>query len=268
MLTFIDTHAHLYVKAFDSDREAIMKRASDAGIRTILLPNIDEESIEAMMDVVKRFPQCIPMMGLHPCSVTEKVHEQLKLIREWLQRENFCAVGEIGVDLYWDKTTLGVQEIAFKEQMRWAQQLGLPVAIHCRDAFEAIFRFIEELEQEEEFKGKQFNGVFHCFTGNLEQAQQLIDKGFYLGIGGVVTYKNGGLDQVLPHLSLKHLVLETDAPYLSPLPYRGKRNESSYIRIIAMRLAELMNCGLDEVSRATNENAHQLFNLKKHEPAA
>lgn len=240
-----------------------MEAAIKAGIRKIVLPNIDLESIEPMKQLLKAYPhQCFAMMGLHPCSVKEDFGAVLDQIEKELytpsilpEKHKYHAVGEIGIDLYWDKSTLGWQQDAFARQIAWSKDLNLPIAIHVRDAFDETFEVLERSES------KGVYGVFHCFTGTVDQAKRAIDLGFKLGIGGVLTFKKAGLDQVLSEIDLKHLVLETDAPYLAPTPYRGKRNEPSYLLNIAEKLAEVKDCGLEEVARITSKNSQELFRL-------
>lgn len=255
----IDTHTHLFSTEFDTDRDLIIQNAIDAGVSKMLLPNVDLESISGMHALAKKFPaNCFPMMGLHPCSVTESWESELAVIKSWLDKEKYCAIGEIGMDLYWDKSTLEFQKKAFRKQIEWAKEKQLPAVIHVREAFDETFEIVDELND------KNLTGVFHCFTGNLEQANHIINYGgFKLGIGGVVTFKNGGLDKVLPHVDLEHLVLETDSPYLAPVPYRGKRNESSYLKIIAEKLAEVKSVSFETVDEITTRNALQLFSTVK-----
>jgi TatD DNase family protein len=255
----IDTHTHLFSTEFDADRDLIIQNALDAGVSKMLLPNVDLDSIARMHELTEKFPEnCYPMMGLHPCSVTEKWEEELAVIKSWLDKKNYCAVGEIGIDLYWEKSTLEFQKKAFRQQIKWAKEKNLPIVIHVREAFEETFQIVDELND------KNLTGVFHCFTGNLEQANHILNYGgFKLGIGGVVTFKNGGLDKVLPHIDLEHLVLETDSPYLAPVPHRGKRNESSYLKIIAEKLAELKGVSFETVDSITTENAIALFSTVK-----
>ncbi|MGZ3866549.1 MAG: TatD family hydrolase [Bacteroidia bacterium] len=251
---FVDTHTHLYLEDFKNDIDAVIKRATDAGIDRFFLPNIDSTSVEVMHDLCKKFPkQCFPMMGVHPCSIKENYREELSIAHGLLKKNKYYAVGEIGIDLYWDKTTLTKQVIAFEEQIQWALDMNLPIVIHCRDAFDEIYEVLSRAK-------KLPKGIFHCFTGNIEQANKIIELGgFKLGIGGVVTFKNSGLDKTLERVDLKHIVLETDAPYLTPTPYRGQRNESSYVRIIANRIAEVKNCNVGLVAEITTKNAIEIF---------
>lgn len=255
-MIYTDTHTHLYASEFEADRSTMLHRAFDEGVRRIFLPNIDSSSIDAMLDLEAKHPtQCHAMMGLHPCSVKENYKEELALVEDWWSKRDFCAVGEIGMDLYWDKTFVKEQEDAFRFQIQLAVAKKRPFVIHCRDAFDEIFKVLESEPLPE------IPGIFHCFTGNLEQAERAIKLGFVLGIGGVVTFKNGGLDKVLPYVGLEHLVLETDAPYLAPVPYRGKRNETSYITFIAEKIAELKECSLEEVAYATTQNSKRIFGM-------
>lgn len=249
----IDTHIHLYAEEFDADREQLIKRAFQNGIKRFYLPNIDSSSINVMHQLEKDYPEnCFAMMGLHPCSVKENVEDELKVVREWLQKRAYAAIGEIGLDLYWDKTFFNEQVHAFKSQINWALEFNYPIVIHCREAFDEIFAVLESYPELPK-------GIFHCFSGNAQQAQQVIDFGFKLGIGGVLTFKNSGLDKVIEEVDLQHLVLETDAPYLAPVPFRGKRNEPVYLTEIARKLAEIKNISYMELSETTSENALSLF---------
>ena len=251
-----DTHAHLYLNAFDDDRHNAITIAIAKGVRYLLLPNIDKYSITPMMDLVRDFPgNCFPMMGLHPTSVKEDFEEQLEIVKAWLKKEKFCAIGEMGIDLYWDETYFPQQQEAFRVQASLAMNYGLPLVIHSRESFDEIFQLLDEVWK------PGLKGVFHCFTGNLEQAEHIIGLGFKLGIGGVLTYKNSGLPEVIKEISLEHILLETDAPFLAPVPYRGKRNESSYIPVIAQKIAEIKNESLSEIARITTQNTINLFNL-------
>jgi len=254
-MQFIDTHTHLYADQFDEDRDEMIERAFDAGIQKLFLPNIDSTSMHGMHALTKKYPNnCFAMMGLHPCSVNGNFESELIEVSNLLKNGNYYAVGEIGIDLYWDKTFLEEQKLAFRKQIQWAKDLQLPIVIHCREAFEEIFEIVDELNDE------QLSGIFHCFTGNREQAQHILDYGnFKLGIGGVLTYKNSGLDKVIEEIDIEHLVLETDAPYLSPKPFRGKRNESSYLLYIAEKLAAIKDVSLAQIAEATTNNANQIF---------
>ena len=252
----IDTHAHIYSDKFKSDLDEMLKRTFQAGVHKIFMPNIDSNSIERMLAIEAQHPKsCFAMMGLHPCSVNENYEEELKIVEEWLEKREFVAIGEMGLDLYWDKTYFEQQKEAFRIQAGWAKKYHKPLVIHTRNSMAETIELLEELADDNLF------GVVHCFTGNLEDAKRIIDLGFVLGIGGVATFKNGGLDKVLPDVDLKHLVLETDSPYLAPKPHRGKRNETSYIPIIAERIAELKNISVEEVSKQTDQNALKLFGM-------
>jgi TatD DNase family protein len=256
VMYLIDTHTHMFASQFDDDRAAAVQRAIDKGVEKLLLPNINSESIGSMLQLCSDFPHnCFPMMGLHPCDVKENYQEELAIVAEQLEKNAFVAVGEIGIDLYWDKSSLPWQREAFSQQIELAKQHQLPIAIHVRDSFDEVFEVVES------HQGKDLTGVFHCFTGNLEQAKRAIDLGFMLGVGGVATFKNSGVDKTLSALSLQHLVLETDSPYLAPTPHRGKRNESSYLPLIAEKLADIYGCSLEEVAQQTSQNAETLFGL-------
>ena len=253
----IDTHTHLFVDAFDSDRNEVVKKAIESGVEKLLLPNIDVDTISAMNQLAAEFPKsCFPMMGLHPSSVKEDWEDQLAVIERELFTKKYIAVGEIGMDLYWDKTFVEQQAEAFRRQVNWAKELKIPIAIHAREAFDEIFTILDELNDD------NLTGVFHCFTGNVDQANHALSYGgFKLGIGGVLTYKKAGLDETLKSVPLDALILETDSPYLPPVPYRGKRNESSYIVHIAEKLTDVYNVPLKEIERVTTENAIELFQL-------
>ena len=256
----IDTHAHLYAEEFSEDQTEVFTRAAAAGVHYFLLPNINSESIPLMEKLMKEQKNTIPMMGLHPSYVKENWMEELKIIETHLFKNpsKYCAVGEIGMDLFWDKTFIEAQKIVFRTQISWAKKLKLPIAIHARDAFDEIFEILDE-ENDESLKG-----VFHCFTGNLEQATKILDYGgFKLGIGGVITYKNSGLTEVLNSVELKHLVVETDAPYLSPAPFRGKRNESSYLSYIIEKISGIYKLSDAIIAEVTSQNAIELFQLEK-----
>ncbi len=251
---WIDTHAHIYSTEFDLDRAEMLRQCEEAHIKRIYMPNIDRTSIDAMLEVEHRYPQqCFSIMGLHPCSVKKDFETELYKVEEWLSKRKFVAVGEMGTDLHWDKTFWGQQQEAFKIQVGWAKKYRLPLVIHCRESIDETIGLLEPL-----LDGR-LTGIFHCFSGSLEQAKKIIAMGFSLGIGGVVTFKNGGLDKILPEIDLKHIVLETDSPYLAPVPHRGKRNSPLYIPHIATKLAEVKNIPLEEVKEATNKNALTLF---------
>ncbi|MBF4435629.1 TatD family hydrolase [Vibrio anguillarum] len=252
----IDTHAHIYATEFDHDRDEVVQRAKAQGIEAILLPNIDLASIEPMLKTEAAYPElCRSMMGLHPCYVDGNVKQTLTVIESWLDKHPFIAIGEIGIDLYWDKTFQAEQEMAFVTQLSWAKERDLPVVIHTRDS---ITQTLQLLEKEQD---GSLSGVFHCFGGTLEEAKAINELGFHLGIGGVSTFKNGGMDKVLPHLDMNFVLLETDCPYLAPAPHRGKRNEPAYTTLVAKRIAELTELSLVEVNNITNTNANSLFKL-------
>jgi len=251
-----DTHTHLYSEQFDADRDDMIRRALDAGITRFFVPAIDSQYWEAMCALEKAYPEnTFLMMGLHPTHVKENVAEELAFVKTQLDKRNFYAVGEIGIDLYWDKTFLAAQQEAFVTQIRWAKEKGLPIVIHCREAFEEIFEILEGEKDEKLF------GIFHCFTGTLAQAQRAISFGMKLGIGGVVTFKNGQIDRFLHTLPLSALVIETDAPYLAPTPYRGKRNESLYLLKVVDKLAAIYNCTAADIAKATTQNARDVFGI-------
>ena len=251
----IDTHAHLYAEEFDEDRDAVLVRAKEAGIQHILLPNIDETTIDRLNALAMASDMCVPMMGLHPCYVKEDYKEQLQTIKIEFAKNDYIAVGEIGIDLYWDKTTQAYQEVAFIEQCRWAEEMRLPIAIHSRESTDLII----ELIKRNAFK--ELTGVFHCFGGSMEQAKEMIGMGFRLGIGGVVTFKNSTLREVLRDIALENIVVETDSPYLAPTPYRGKRNETSYITEVVKQLSYVYEVSEQEIKNRTTENALALFKL-------
>ena len=255
-MNLIDTHTHLFSSQFDEDRNAVVQKAIDNGVSKMLLPNISSETIEAMHQLCQDFPEhCYPMMGLHPCDVKGDYLKELEIVKAHLDKGKYVAVGEIGIDLYWDKSTLDIQKKAFRQQLIWAKEYDLPVAIHIRESFDEIFEVIEEVNDE------KLRGVFHCFTGTKEKGLRAIDMGFMLGIGGVVTFKNSGLDQTLSGLPLAQLILETDSPYLAPTPHRGQRNESAFIPLMAQKLADIYEMDIEEVARITTQNAKTLFKL-------
>ena len=254
----IDTHAHLYSKEFSADFDEVVQRAKNNGVEQILLPNIDEDSIEKMHELVAADPAYfVPMMGIHPCYVKTDWEDQISLVEQHLQSNNkYCAVGEIGIDLYWDKTLLKEQQQAFRAQIQLAIKHNLPIVIPARDSFNEIFEIIDDENCD------KLKGVFHCFTGTLEQANKIIAYGgFKMGIGGVLTFKNSGLDQVIKEVALEHLMVETDCPYLPPVPYRGKRNESSYVIHVAEKLADVHQKTLIEIANITSDNAKKMFDL-------
>jgi len=251
-----DTHTHLYSEQFNDDRDEMMTRAKEAGVSRFFIPAIDSSHSKSMFELEKNYPNDVfLMMGLHPTSVKENYKEELAHVKEWIDKRDFYAIGEIGIDLYWDKTFLPQQQEAFKIQIQWAKEKKLPIAIHCREAFDEIF---EVLESE---KDDDLYGIFHCFTGTLEQAHKAISYNMKLGIGGVVTFKNGKIDKFLHEIDLKHIVLETDAPYLAPTPYRGKRNESSYIEKIVGKLVDIYGLSFQEIAEITTQNSKQIFGV-------
>ena len=254
MLT--DTHTHLYSEAFEEDRAQMMIRAKEAGVGRFFIPAIDSSYTEAMYRLEENYPdQVYLMMGLHPTSVKENYRQELDFVKAAFDKRSFIAVGEIGIDLYWDKSTLEIQKIAFKEQIQLAKKYNLPIVIHCRDAFDEIFEVLEEEQDDTLF------GIFHCFTGTIEQAHKALSYNMKLGIGGVITFKNGKIDQFLNQIAIEHIVLETDSPYLSPVPFRGKRNESSYLSLVCKKVAAIYGISEEEVARITTENSNQVFGI-------
>jgi TatD DNase family protein len=255
-MQLIDTHTHLYLPEFDNDRDEVINRAIGNGISKMLLPNIDVQSVDPMLSVVDRYPGiCYAMTGLHPTSVKEDYVSQLDKLEYLITKHKFVAIGEIGIDLFWDKTFLKEQLIAFRRQIAFALENDLPVVIHSREAFPHVFSVLEE------FKGKAMKGVFHAFSGTVEDAGKAVEMGFKLGIGGIVTFKNSGLDRVVKETGPENIILETDSPYLAPVPYRGKRNESSYICIINKKLADIFGINEEVVASITYANSVSLFNL-------
>lgn len=251
-----DTHTHLYSEEFDQDRDQMIQRAIDAGVSRFFIPAIDAASTQPMYDLEQKYPDNVfLMMGLHPTYVKDNFLDELKHVETELAKRKFYAVGEIGIDLYWDKTHLKEQQIAFRTQIQWAKQYKLPIVIHCRDAFDEIFEILEEEKSADLF------GIFHCFTGNHEQALQAISYNMKLGIGGVVTFKNGKIDQFLNQIDLKHIVLETDSPYLAPIPFRGKRNESSYLVNVVSKLADIYDVSEEEIATITTQNSKEVFGI-------
>ncbi|MFT2008846.1 TatD family hydrolase [Pontibacter sp. 13R65] len=256
MSTFIDSHAHIYADAFREDQAEALAQAEAEGVTKIYMPNIDHTSIDVMLETEARHPQlCLPMMGLHPTSVQKDFEKELYLVEEWLNKRKFAAVGECGIDLYWDKTFLPQQQEALRVQVALAKKHQLPIVLHTRDSFEEAHAIVAEAQD------GTLKGVFHCFTGTVAQAEKVKELGFLMGIGGVATFKNGGLDKLLPHLLLDDLVLETDCPYLAPVPFRGKRNQPAYLPFVASRVAELLQKSVAEVAEVTTRNATQLFKL-------
>ncbi len=250
----IDTHAHIYLPKFDQDRQEVMNRAAEAGVHKIYLPNVDSTTIPAMLKLEAAYPdRCFAMMGLHPCSVKENVEEELAIVKSWLDKRSFCAVGEIGMDLYWDKTFFTQQADAFKKQIEWAIELDIPIVIHSRESTDIVIDIITEM------KHPKLRGIFHCFSGNALQARKVVEQGFYLGIGGVLTYKKSTLPDAIKDIPLEWLVLETDSPYLPPVPFRGKRNESAYIHQIGDYLASVKQLPLEKIAAQTTKNAQRIF---------
>lgn len=255
-MIFTDTHTHLNSEQFDEDRNEMIQRAIDAGVKRLFIPSVDSQYTQSMFDVAKAFPNNVYlMMGVHPTHIKDNYKEELKIAREWLETGKFVAVGEIGIDLYWDDTFVVQQKEAFQTQVQWAKELKLPINIHCRNAFDEVF---EVLEQE---KSPELFGIFHCFTGTLEDAKKAIDYNLKLGIGGVATFKNGKIDKFLAEIPLEHIVLETDAPYLAPTPFRGKRNESMYTVNVAEKLATIYNKSLAEIAEITTKNSLDVFGV-------
>jgi TatD DNase family protein len=257
-MTLIDTHAHLYLPAFDADRAEVIARARSEGVSAIFLPNIDTESIASMHELAEAHPNlCFPMMGLHPCSVDDQWPKTLREMEAFLGTRTYYGIGETGLDLYWDTTTLDIQRGALQMQAEWAKSMGLPLILHSREATEQTLETLEPLQD------GRLRGIFHCFSGTVELAKRAIDLGFCLGIGGTLTYKKSELPELLPKVSRDALVLETDCPYLPPMPHRGKRNEPSYIRLVADKLAEVLNLTSEEVAQLTTSNARRIFALQE-----
>ena len=255
-MIFTDTHTHLYDAQFDIDRVEVINNAIELGVSRFFVPAIDSKTTEAMLALEKQFKKNVfLMMGLHPTAVKENFQEELSHVKSWLDKRNFVAVGEIGIDLYWDKTFVNQQQEAFKTQISWAKEKNLPIIIHCRDAFDEVFEVLDDMQDDKLF------GIFHCFTGNLEQAQKAMSYNMKLGIGGVVTFKNGKIDKFLNEIPLEHIVLETDSPYLAPTPYRGKRNESKYLINVAEKLATIYQLPLEEIAKITTNNAKSVFHI-------
>ena len=257
-MEFIDTHTHLFSKEFDDDISDVIENAIDSGVSKMLLPNIDSSTTQQMLKLSQQFPQnCFPMIGIHPCSVKkDSIEKEIQHVEHMLEKNNFVAIGEIGIDLYWEKSTLDIQKLAFETQIKLAKKYQLPVVIHVRNSFDEAIEIVEKLNDE------KLTGVFHCFSGDIDQAQRIIDlNNFYLGIGGVVTFKNGGVDKIIDQINLDNIVLETDSPYLAPKPFRGKRNESKYILNIAQKLSEIYKIDIEEIANVTTYNANKLFNF-------
>jgi len=255
-MNLIDTHSHIYLEEFDNDRKEMLERAEKEGVGLVVMPAIDSGTHEKMLTVSGEFSSlCQPMMGLHPCSVKENHMQELALVNNYLEKNKFIAIGEIGLDFYWDLSFQAQQYDAFHQQIEWALQYDLPIAIHSRNSIDECISVVTEHQ-----KGK-LRGVFHCFSGSGEQAKKIIDLNFYLGIGGVVTFKNSGLDKVIEQLTLENIVLETDAPYLAPVPFRGKRNECNYLKFVVQKLSEIKKMDSKEVTAITTSNAEKLFGL-------
>ncbi|MDX5583985.1 MAG: TatD family hydrolase [Aureibaculum sp.] len=255
-MTITDTHTHLYSKQFDEDRQSMMLRALDHGVSRFFIPAIDSSYTESMLRLENDYPKNVfLMMGLHPTSVKENYLEELTIVKDWIERRSFYAVGEIGIDLYWDTSFLQQQQDAFKTQIKWAKEKNLPIVIHCRNSFDEIFEILEEEKDDKLF------GIFHCFTGSLDQAHRAISYNMKLGIGGVVTFKNGGIDKYLHEIPINNVVLETDSPYLAPVPFRGKRNESSYIVKVLDKLVDIYKLTPEEVALITTENSIEIFGI-------
>ncbi len=253
-MVLIDTHAHLYAEEFAADIAGVIERAEAEGVKKFYLPAIDSTATGAMLGLEARFPgKCIAMMGLHPCYVKGNFKDELKQVGEWLAKRKFAAVGEIGLDMYWDKTYIKEQEEAFCIQTEWALAYSLPIVIHTRNAMKETIRIVKQ------YAPKGARGIFHCFGGTADEALEIAAMGFYLGIGGVVTYPKSGLAETLKQIGLQHLVLETDAPYLTPVPFRGKRNESSYLKYVVQKIAEAKNISIEEVAAVTTANAEKIF---------
>lgn len=253
-MIFIDSHTHIYLEDFAQDIDTVILRANQEGVKKIFFPAIDSTQHQQMFLLEKKFPEtCFSMMGLHPCSVKENYLEELKIVENLLNQRKFAAIGEIGLDFYWDKTFAKEQNNAFEQQMQWALDYNLSINIHTRNATQETINLVKP------FSKKGLKGTFHCFGGSIETAKQIMDMNFLMGIGGVVTYKKSGLEETLKNVPLEYIVLETDAPYLTPVPYRGKRNESSYIKIIAQRIAEIKNINIEEVARVTTNNAEKIY---------
>jgi TatD DNase family protein len=253
----IDTHTHLYSSQFDQDREEVIQQSINNGVNKFLLPNIDKSSIQGMLLLQQKFPlNCYAMMGLHPCSVDQNWEQELEEIKTLLQQERIVAIGEIGIDLYWDKTYVAQQKEAFTRQISWAKEMNLPIVIHARDSFSEIYSVLDQVNDE------RLKGVFHCFTGSAEDVSKIQSYGgFKFGIGGVLTFKKSGLDEVVKNIPIEEILLETDAPYLAPTPHRGKRNESTYLPLIASKLSDVFEISEQEVARITSQNAMELFRL-------
>jgi TatD DNase family protein len=256
MNSLVDTHTHLFLEQFDNDRDTVIQSAIQSGITKLILPNVDSTSLDSLLDMVRKYPaNCFAAIGLHPTSVKENYKEEFSVIEEAIHSNNIVAIGEIGIDLYWDKTHIEHQRDMFTKQIEIALAMDLPVIIHNRDAFSEVYKIVSK------YKNQNLKGIFHSFSGSLDNAKQAIDLGFFIGLGGVLTFKNSGLGEIAEQIPLKHIVLETDSPYLAPVPHRGKRNESSYLTLVAQRLAEIKQLPLEEICQTTSKNACELFKL-------
>jgi TatD DNase family protein len=257
-MNFIDTHTHLFASEFDNDIDIVVQNAIDNGVSKMLLPNIDSATTTKMLQLCDRYPKnCYPMIGLHPCSVKkDNIEKEILHVEEMLTKNNFIGIGEIGLDLYWDKSTLSYQKVAFESQIKLAKKYQLPIVIHVRDSFNEAIEIVERLNNE------NLSGVFHCFTGNIQEAERIINlENFFLGIGGVVTFKNGGINNIINQISLDNIILETDSPYLTPTPFRGKRNESKFLVNIAQKMSEIYEIDINEIANKTSSNAKNLFKI-------
>ena len=255
-MMFVDTHSHIYSEEFSSDRDEVIARALKSGVNKIILPNIDSSTLKPMLDLAGSQPDLfIPLLGLHPTSVKEDFRKELEIMEYWLSKRKFSGIGEIGIDLYWDKNFIREQIEAFRIQIGWAKKGGMPIVIHVRDSFQEV---IEVLLEE---RDDSLRGVFHSFTGNLEQAEQIIELGFKIGINGIITFKNSDLGETVKQIDPRHLLIETDSPWLAPVPYRGKRNECSYVVIVANKIAELHQTSVEKIAEVTSQNAKELFGL-------
>lgn len=250
-----DTHAHIYAEEFDTDRADMLERCREQNVLKIFMPNVDHTTIDKMLDLESRWKECHAMMGLHPCSVKKGFERELYIVEEWLSKRKFCAIGEMGTDLYWDKTFWDQQCEAFTVQVGWAKKFDLPLVIHCRESLDETIALVDKLQD------GNLTGIFHCFGGTAAQAERISKLNFFVGIGGVSTFKKTGLDTVLDEVSIDRIVLETDSPYLSPVPHRGKRNEPAYIPLIAKKVAEIKKIPLDELQKTTTANALKIFKL-------
>lgn len=250
----IDTHAHIFLDKFSDDIDEVISRSVENDVQNIFMPNIDSSSIKSMLDLEEKYPgHCYAMIGLHPCSVDENYKQELEIVEEWLERRSFVAIGEMGTDLYWDTSKYEYQKKAFEHQAALALNADLPIVIHCRNSIQETIELVSKVND------RNLKGVFHCFTGNIDQAKAIIDFGFYLGIGGIATFKNGGLDNVLKQIDISHLVLETDSPYLAPEPNRGKRNEPAYVKHVAEKVAMIKDMSIEDVATITSNNALKLY---------